>query len=152
MSLHHRPVSELYLCHGNCGLYKPGAAFIRSDNKSGFVYSNQCNICRHRATGKWLMDYYNKVKNDPVKLLEAIRHFESLRPSAKDGPMGFRYYRWLMAFNSFLSRMGLIDKRKFDITTNVGIKVHRGFITQEEAERRIESYYERHPESRPTNS
>lgn len=149
-----RPKADLYECYGPCRQWKPGSAFGNKTNKSGIVHAAMCRVCRRQALNKWLGDYYQSLRDDPVKMIEAINKFDLLKPVySKSDPLWIsKFYKWVMAKNSLMARLGLIDKKpKFDIVTYVMRKVAYGRISQEEAEDRIENWYERHPEVKRNN-
>lgn len=141
-----RPKADLYLCHGKCGLWKPGAAFTRSCNKSGKVYSMSCRVCQRAAVGKWLGDYYEKLKSDPIARQAAIDNWP---PPPKIQHNIEAYMRWKIERNSFLSRIGVIPKKgPFDYVAHMMRKVKYGQLSMEEAIENIATYRERHPDPR----
>lgn len=125
--------------------------FQRKNNKTNRVYAWICQICSKSNVGKANRKFWAAAKADPQIQLRLLNNIGPEPIPIVDGWV--KYSRWKMARNSLLARLGLIDKKPpFDIVKHVMRKVKYGRMTIEEAEERINNYYERHPECRLTTT
>lgn len=137
---------RLYVCE-ECKIPKLAKAFFRSNNKSGIKYGNRCRVCSNAQHGRNIREFNKRLKSDPsvaIKMIEGL----GPRPSPiKDGWP--KYMTWIQQRRAILAKAGLIPKNPFDPVIHFMRRAKYGHISQEEAEKRIEIYYERHPECRP---
>lgn len=139
--------NKLYLCHGRCSCWLPANKFKRKGERLDRpVTAKYCNVCRRLKVGKWLGDYYQKLRDDPIARQAAIDNWP---PPPKIQHNIEAYMRWRIERNSFLSRIGVIPKKgPFDYVAHMMRKVKYGQLSMEDAVENIATYRERHPDPR----
>jgi hypothetical protein len=134
---------RLILCP-DCNTCKPLKLFLDKLN----AQQKRCRICIGPFLSHQAKSWYKRIKTDSKYAAEVL----SKLPDIKDlhsNNIGVTT-RLKIRRNRMLVYMGLKPKRVFNPNDYFRMRARFGYITEEEADRRIESWYERHPDQRPT--